>query len=410
MRVTSLLVVGFLLAACGTAPSAPGSGTPPPTLRQRSILDLLWGGHAAVAEGRYDEGIRLYTEAIERGTRFADLDLVVETVRKRRDLGAIEPVATHRICVIWIREVVTVQPGGERRRRADVTEEQKGDWRIYFGLFRRIIEGFSEGGWSVAFSEVDATDTHDADAPHQAGNAEYLGLGRYFFETADECDTYLRISNTFSPARGLARQYPYVSGVAYGPHRGMIRLNPDSHGFMTLLHEFFHVLEWVSPEIQTPAHAYRDSERHRVPEWTGEGEYDYYRWHFATTLRDTDWRTLDHTNRWAHPPGERRDAFEAVSSAYEGIPFLDRLRADSLVAEAGGLDREAAVERLERAVGVSPYHERALERLVELYGTAGRRAPPGAEEYARRLETVRSLTRFVDVTEQIAREPSAAIR
>lgn len=399
LRLAALLL-GAGCAAPAT-PSLPADGPSPASSRS-----LLWQGHEAVADDRLEDAIRLYATARDRGIQPAFTTDLIAALEKRRTLGDVRPGSVHRVCVIWVRSVTTVHPSGERRVEPDVTEAQKRDWRLYFALMSRVIESFTDGGWSLAFSETDADDVHAWDDPHRPANADYLDLGEFFFDSADDCDSYLRMSNTISPARGLARRWPYVEGVLYGPDRGMVALNPGTHGFMVLLHEFFHDVEWVSGGLIRPAHGFRDAERSAFPGWTGDTEFDYYRWHFANTLpgEGREWQDLNHTGRWHADPRRSRRSLETIRAAYEGVPLAVRLEADSLASEAeelGRSDPRAARALWLRVLEMSPYHPRALQQVVASAGTDG--TGPRAAGHADRLALLRSVSEVYEVPREAAR-------
>ena len=370
-------------------------------------LSPTMAGYAAFGEGRYDEAIRQYRLAREQGSRWDWLPELIETVEARSRLGVIAPADTHRIGIIWVTDIHRVRSDGSRAHQRDVTEEQKVLWRIQLGAIRATIEAFTEGRWTLAFDEVDAVATHPEGSPLKPPNPDHLNLERYFLEHADRHDTYITFSTTTSPSMGLARRYPVVNGVLYGPHRGMAAVSTGSYSLV--LHEFFHCVEWVSGGLGGPAHGFREPERRSFPNWRGTTEFDYYRWHFATTLRDRVWRTMNHTNRWRLYPGaDRVEAQGRILAAYAAIPLTARQEARQLADSAGRVQSSAparAAELYRRALALSPYAPEALTPVFDRL-RAERAAPETLAVYARRIADIRTVSEILN-TESVPTEASA---
>ncbi|HEX9614695.1 MAG TPA: T9SS type A sorting domain-containing protein [Bacteroidota bacterium] len=357
--------------------------------------DTLWSGHIAFSEGRYDDAITAYQAALDLGTAdsawLADL---IGTVLIRKDLGSIAPPDTHKIGAIFVTEF-HADSGSGPVMFPDVTSEQKAVWLVYFGVFRQTLESFSGGAWTACFDTIEAVATYNTADSLKPDNPDHLNLEEFFFDRMTGFDSFVTFSNTRSPAVGLARRYPLLNGVLYGPDRGMAAINAGTHGFLVLLHEFFHIIEWVSNAI-SPTHGYTDANRGNFPDWTGTTEFDYYRWHFANTLPGVGWDRLNHRTRWI-PFKNNREVLDSLYAIYSLIPFSDRQRADTLTADGIPLynsDTSAAVALWEEAIALSPFHERALLELHDHYRLA---SPDTAkrDEVAERLGLLRMVTDFV---------------
>lgn len=353
-------------------------------------------GYAAFGEGRYDEAIRLFRLHREQGWDWDGIPELLRIVEDRRRLGVIAPRDTHRIGIIWVTDIYRVRFDGSRAHQRDVTDELKVLSRIGLGAVRASIEALTHGRWTLAFDEVDAVATHPEGSPLKPPNPDHLDLERYFLENTDRHDTYITISTTTSPSMGLARRYPVVNGVLYGPHRGMAAVSSGSYRLS--LHEFFHCIEWVSGGLGGPVHGWREPERRRYPNWRGTTEWEYYRWHFDTTLRSRDWRTMNHTNRWRLiPSADRPGAQERILAAYAAIPLTARQEARQLADSARrvqGTDAARAAGMYRRALALSPYAPEALVPVLETL----RASQPNAESlavHAQRLADIRAVSAFV---------------
>ena len=330
--------------------------------------DTLWSGHIAFGEGRYDDAVTSYQAAIGQGAAdsawLADL---IGTVLIRQDLGPISPPDTHKIGAIFVTELYA-DSGSGPFLFPDVTPEQKAVWQVYFGVFRQTMESFSGGAWTVLFDTTDAVATYNTADSLKPDNPDHLNLEEFFFGRMPGFDSFITFSNTRSPAMGLARRYPLLNGVLYGPDRGMAAINAGTHGFLVLLHEFFHIVEWISNAI-SPTHGYTDGNRGNFSDWNGTTEFDYYRWHFANTLPGVGWNRLNHRTRWI-PFRNNVDVLDSLRTIYSSTPFSDRQRADTLTADGIPLynsDTSAAVSLWEQAIALSPFHERALLELHDHY-------------------------------------------
>ena len=329
--------------------------------------DTLWYAHKAFGDGRYDDAINAYQAAIYEGSTWDWLPDLIETVQIRKDLGAITPADTHKIKVIIVVELNEIA-GTDTTTTVDTTPAQKKTWKIYFDVFRETIESFSAGRWTIAFDSVDAISHYQAGSTLKPDNPDQLNLEDEFFDSMSDFDSYITFSNTISPALGLARRYPYVNGAVYGPHRGMDAINSGTHGYNVLLHEFFHIVEWVSNRIN-PAHGFQANVRSNFPDWTGITEFDYYRWHFSETLGNREWSQLNHRTRWI-PFKNNVDSLNQIRTAYSSTPIADRLQADNLFDEGMALkgpDITLAVDKWEEAITLSPFHVESLNELHDYY-------------------------------------------
>jgi tetratricopeptide (TPR) repeat protein len=356
-------------------------------------------GHVAFAGGSYDEATAHYGEAIRLGSTWDWLPELITTAKHRKELGEIKPVAVHKACLIYVTELYE---DGKKSTNKGVTENEKKKWRMYAELMNKIVESFSEGQWSMTFDEKDAVSSYKSDTDLNPANPDHLNLEEFFFENANTYDGYMTIAHTISPARGLARQYPHVHGVLYGPHRGMLAVNAGTHGFDVLFHEFFHTVEWVSGGIGGPAHGFRDEFRHHFPEWKGSNEFDYYRWHFQTTLPPMGWKKLNHTTRWRMPDQRPKEILAGIKKIYATISLADRREADSLAKQAFNLkkkDPDASIGLYKKVLKLSPCNEDALAAIIQYYRKDGDTAQ--AEKYIPSLRADRLISGFYPVTDEI---------
>ena len=357
--------------------------------------NALWRGHAAFSEGRYDDAISEYQANIDGGADWAWYPEMIETVRKKKELGEITPADTQRIIAIFMTEVVEYTDSGIFISD-DVTPEKKAEWVIVFGVMQKTIEAWSNGNFTLDFDTISSSyhiEKHEGLSPNPA---RYNNLENWHFKNMKYYDSFATLSKVISPARGLAAQQAYLHYEIYGPDRGMFAVNGLNHGFPTLLHEFFHSIEWVSGVVHGVTHGYRDEYRDSFPDWTGETEYDYYRWHFETTIPAGGWKRLRHTTRWV-PFRTDTAAWQEIHGIYADIPIVDRLIADTLVYDADVLINQefydSGLAILSKALELSPLHTYGLETLHDYY----RVAEPDeakAREAKEKLQLIRRIDDF----------------
>lgn len=82
--------------------------------------------------------------------------------------------------------------------------------------------------------------------------------------------------------RPTGGMWPVALGNGRTVTRGYLQFPVSYEWPGTLLHEFFHTVEDIYHI--SPRHGFADSVRTKFPGWKGQGQYDYYRWHFETTV------------------------------------------------------------------------------------------------------------------------------
>ncbi|MFA6561212.1 MAG: tetratricopeptide repeat protein [Verrucomicrobiia bacterium] len=224
---------------------------------------------------------------------------IMDTVQKRRALGVIRPEVTHRILVMFTK-VDAPFPGG--RVQAGFPPDLKATAESSQEACARMIEVLSAGRVSLEFTrmELDATVTElsaSATLNNESDSVEVVQAvveslvpypAEIFHQNLDRYDTFLwywddkQLRTTrggYATALGGAVLMPLVPGLLTGPERGRLIVSArllSRPG--TLLHELFHTFEKCYGI--SPIHGFRSSTRNYFPEWTGTGEFDYYRYHF----------------------------------------------------------------------------------------------------------------------------------
>lgn len=347
----------------------------------------------AFSEGLYDDAVRLYREADAGGPQGELRHDIGAWVEKRKALGELTPEAVQQVCVVFVTERRIKGVDGKITVKRDVTPEMKARWQLHdFGLVQRLVETYSNGKWSMRFSIADAIAEQDSSDRLTYLERDLIDGGDHYFTDVDRCDTFAVGSTTASPGLGGLGSYPYLRGVFYGPVRGSIQFNAENHDGGVLFHELFHTIEQIAP-TGTPSHAFHPDKRHQVPAWKGTGEFDYYRWHYETTLPKLGWKNLAATQRTVALPGRDVEALRRVRALYDSIPVAERAarvtRARALLGQAHGKKKDAeAIPLLEQALAASPADPDVLARLLECA------APdhPERAAWATRLTDVQRVT------------------
>jgi len=270
-----------------------------------------WLGYIAFGSQRWDDALFYFDKIIKlRGNnkavndKYTDLEITIDLVKKRKDLGQIRPQYTHKILVFNINETdvdMKNLEGNDVKIKSKLTEQQKKYSRISSNAFRSYIEALSGGKISVSFNTIDVNNPmkklildsssdyeNEDDAVTRYLDINYLGtdLSRFFYDNANYYDTYFFIwsSQDYNIANAGMEFYP-VNQKGDTIKRGFIQIPGERflyNGPYLLLHEFFHVVENIADIF--PRHGMRDENRSNFPDWKGSEELDYYYWHFQNTI------------------------------------------------------------------------------------------------------------------------------
>lgn len=224
---------------------------------------------------------------------------IMDTVQKRRALGEIKPEVTHRILVMFSK-VDAPFPGGHVQ--AGIPPDLKATAEASQEACARMVEVLSAGKVSLEFTrmELDATVTElstSATLNNESDSVEVVQAvveslipypAEIFRQNLDRYDTFLWYWNDqalrttqggHATALGGTASISLVPGLLTGPERGRLIISASLLNRPgTLLHELFHTFEKCYGI--SPIHGFRPSIRNSFPEWTGTGEFDYYRHHF----------------------------------------------------------------------------------------------------------------------------------
>ena len=138
----------------------------------------------------------------------------------------------------------------------------------------------------------------------------------------------------------------------------------------TLFHVLFHVIERLYGI--SLSHGFWDMNRQHFPNWTGQGEFDYYRYHFEHTVKDADYRIFEFANSW--PIAQSREKLADMQHRAQSLSDADLKEAETLFELALPLylsDRERTKSLLYDVINLNPFHAGALQRLCALEHQAG---------------------------------------
>lgn len=288
LQLGAFLLLGPLL--CGESPST-----------VNAALSLNRRAEECFGLGEYSQAIETFA-AVSRyvkdyplGKGFNQLTYdipILDVVGARSRLVMVPNPIVHRCLVLYVKKTslsrnpaATNSLTSEMIRRADISQ----------GSFTRYVELLSEGRLTLHFERhlldalltavATATNTYDGDllAIHKAEISSIRPFPEALLARMDRFDSLLiywdATGLTGRPTGGV---WPVPIGGGRQVLRGYMQFPGNYEWPGTLLHEFFHTLEDLYGI--SPRHGFNDGTRKRFPGWEGVGQFDYYRWHFKTTL------------------------------------------------------------------------------------------------------------------------------
>lgn len=361
-------------------------------------------GHRAFAEGLYNTAVEYYTRVEEYIETQPDHKRLfdhhhrdfsmIEIVKEHQRLGRGEPVVNPRILVLYIEEVDTAFR--DIPIRTSFSRELKETAKLSQEICKKYMEVMSGGEVTLTFDRLDLTAAVTEIVSYTTYNSEGEELealdfvleslqpypGELFLEHYNDYDVFLfywdstdlKIDRYGGPkAFGRAIRLPLIPYVLYGPVRGCVVISSpllDRPG--TLFHEIFHTIE--QRYSIAPSHGFWDDNRHHFPGWTGFGEFDYYAYHFDTTLKQAGYNKFEYTASRENTIS--LDKFSHFQEETISIPISALQEADRLFDEAQPFfhaDTAKAKPLLYEAIQLNPYHAGALHRLCVLEHFDGNR-------------------------------------
>ncbi|TFG60934.1 MAG: hypothetical protein E4H36_11245, partial [Spirochaetales bacterium] len=346
--------------------------------------------YEAFAAGKYDAALTKLRGLTVSPDERTSLETMIRIWEKRRSLGTVNPSFVYKALVININSVdVTTQAG--KHVTAKMTEKEKDLAELYQELTKKTYEAFSNGEMTIDFEPLYIDDTLTSLSYPSESGMEFPrldsipGLPELLRKKMGGFDILVVHSPGGITGTALGGEWavPYIEYALYGPRRGRLILN-TAHNYGIWVHELFHSLEGHGGI--SPIHGYYSEPRLNFPDWHGVSgdQFDYFDWHFGTTLKKTGYRNLSFYTRYQDPTTDR--TFSEVMEKYRAVPIPDRYEADRNFME-GRKARDPVLkeELLKKAVSLSPLHSSALYELGELYMSLNRHGE-AYEAYAKTAE------------------------
>lgn len=356
----------------------------------------------------YDNSIKYISESEKYITKN---NIVFENVKKyelptqkkiienRKKLGKIKPIYQNKILALFIESTnvrFTSLNGKIIKGKSSITDEERDSAKFFQEVLREFIESMSNGNYSIIFENLNIQSTLNDIRVSSFGGLDTRepviesispNISDIFFKHRNDYDTfaiYWNGDNFSTTANGGGFNYPYVNYQMYGPNRGYISFptnwNDEVH-ITGLVHEFFHNIEALTGI--TPVHGYLS--RNFFPNWKGDGELDYYWWHFTNTLprvfndsslkdKAPSWKNLGWLERFPDTSTEddlkinikfsNRIGYENLKKSYQLA-----LEAKTFYWEKG--DLQSADPLFKEAFFLNPYNPFALRYMGDLENKKG---------------------------------------
>lgn len=281
-----------------------------PSIKHSGFIDIasklgIWHGHSALLKNDYPLALARYKWA--RDLRKHDpnnkenlsLEHFIEAVTHVIQTGIKKDAYIHKCAgVFFPRTSIHMVDNGKQVDIETTTTYLMKERQIFLqaGL-KLILEHFSDGGFTLDFKNFDTNSGKTKTSGFDDLDPE---IGELFHQLSKEYDTILPYwnRNTFE-SYGGSQDYPAIPGHYYTPTRGFVMNSAnwcDAYGENIMLHEFFHNVEHMTGI--SPTHGADPIIRKNFPNWKGKDEYDYIKWHFATTIKKKPWSELNYKARF----------------------------------------------------------------------------------------------------------------
>ncbi|HCL56290.1 MAG TPA: hypothetical protein DHW82_04685 [Spirochaetia bacterium] len=365
----------------------------------QEALDKYKKGHEAFAKLEYKKAIQFYTDVesfIDKNPKFKPYFdhhfrnfSMIEMVREREKLSDIRPLIEHKIGIFYIKHVDAEFEG--KKIKTDFTGDLKETAELSQDVAKRLIEILSRGQMTLSFERIEIEGAFtDLSLGYASVDGEEEDRGivqavvesikpypwQTMLESLSRYDTFVFYWNDNrlkvgekggAKALGGAARIPVVPFISYGPIRGRIIISvslADRPG--TFLHELFHTLEKCY-QIN-PIHGFWDSNRKNFPDWSGQGEFDYYRYHFQKILKKQGLQIFQFISRF--PSSLTEPAIKKIFELSSGLSYDNLKQAAQYFSEGAKIqvkNEAEAINLYQKTLDLNPYHTNALLRIAAYY-------------------------------------------
>ena len=335
----------------------------------------FWLGSIALGKGDYVEARRSYDAAdslrmtnprLAKEDDWQNITFIRNITTKRYALRDVKPEAVQNILVLYYNDdafTVTESGGATRTVSNHLRQKDRDRSEIIQGVAARVVEAWSGGKLSLSFRRVPVPGVLQGFFTWSDSGSDFRYCEPDLYRVSDEAaQNKIMLDNLgwadslmiYWDKRGLyednfgfggaTTSYPVIPYQVKIPWRGFVEMPSRLSGagsFKFLLHEYFHTVEdaWSI----WPRHGFTDGNRASFPDWKGDDQLDYYRWHFAVTIpariaamvKDGD------NSGWA------RSCFALRSPFVMGADQLDRNRV--AIAKLSLDDRASAYDLFKQA-------------------------------------------------------------
>ena len=324
-----------------------------------------------------------------------ELNVQREIIENRKKLGNINPIYINKSLGLFISEtnvVFSSLNGSLIKSKSFVTQEEIESAKLYQKVLKEFIESLSDGNYSISYENIEVNSTLKEIKVSIYGGVETRepviegitpSISDIFYKNRNKYDTFIIYwngKNIFTTANGGGILYPFINYQMYSDNRGYISFPTnwtDEFQIKGLLHEFFHNIEALTGI--SPTHGFNN--KGSFPSWRGDGELDYYRWHFKTTLPkvigdknlnegQADWKNLSWLNRFKDIYKEAdyshiRDLVKSISE--ENLKKAHTLsnKAKNLFLDKSDLNEIDMLYK--EAYTLNPYNPLSLRYMAEYY-------------------------------------------
>lgn len=394
------------------------------------VSSSVYLAHISISNKNYSDAIKYFKQAEEYGLKNSivkdylrkfEVTTQRELIEERKRLGKINPVYENKVLGLFINYTnvnFNSLNGKQIIGKSKISREEIDRAVLFQKVLKEFVESMSSGKYTISFENQELNATLNElrvsafgglDTRQPVFESITPSVENIYYSNRNKYDTFAIYWNgendVSTTANGGAFQYPYINYQLYSPNRGYISFPTnwkDESLAIGITHEFFHNMEAIVGI--TPTHGFDSTIRSKFPEWRGNGQLDYFRWHFKMNLpkilndkmlRDdpSNWKNLGWLHRF--PDIITQEDYEFNKKSISKINKEDLKKSFELSTEAYSLyweqgNKEKADPLFLMAYNLNPYNPNALRYMGDL--ELSRKNYKAALEYYKTLSKINPLS------------------
>ncbi len=384
MKRYILLVFLFFTAICLFADEMPQSAY--------EVYNLCLEADLTYGKGDFEQALNLYTIMENAAEEFPESKQWIQyyyynikqtdMVRSSIELADTEPEYLFRTLVLYLQntDIKTINSesvelsGGESISDESIVRLEAAQ-NIFSEYIKILTNGrikiiFERYSLDAGYTDVSQSVGYDYNSnPYEQNNPVLESImpypGLWFFRNMNYFDMiiiYWNDEGISGRPTGLFVNIPYIPYQLEGARRAVLQLPSVYTNAGTILHEFFHTLE--QNYGISPGHGFLEKNRFHFSEWTGNSQFEYFKWHFDTTIRSKGYNLFHYKD--LNPEYMTEEIIYYNTELLQDIPVDNIRQAYQLYKKAMESwygDRTNLISLMQEAYNLNPYYPPLLTLL-----------------------------------------------